>query len=120
VPEACWRTVTDPGALSGRCGGLERVHDFNRIRIQFQELANDDIRFEADRMRVRANECPAKNAGRPMRHIVPLQSFEQGDFYFRLLSDRRESDLLLLTAFAQACAKTVRHAAYLGPRQTQP
>src|SRR5262245_37211618 len=99
---------------------MERVHDFNRVRIQVQKLANDDIWLETDGLGVRANECPAKNTGRPMRDVAALEGLEQGDFDFRLLSDRRESNLLLFPAFAQACAKTVRHAAYLGPRQTQP
>src|SRR4029453_16321627 len=93
---------------------LERVYDFDRVRVELEELANDDIRLEADRVGVRTNECPAKDAGRPMRDIIPFQGLEQRNLDFRLLGDRRERDLLLLAPFAQACAKTVRHGATPG------
>ncbi|PYR57440.1 MAG: hypothetical protein DMF91_19455 [Acidobacteria bacterium] len=56
-----------------------------------------------------------------MRHIISLERLQEGNVDLRLLSDRREGNLLSFTLLAQSSAETFRHAAYLaGHENTQP
>ena len=94
---------------------------FNRIRVELEELSDDDGGVEADGLRVRTDESPTKDARRPMRHIISLERLQEGNVDLRLLSDRREGNLLSFTLLAQSSAETFRHAAHLaGHDNTQP
>jgi hypothetical protein len=72
------------GAWRDRHG---RRISFNRIGMELQELANDRVGFQADRVRVRANEGTAENARRPARHVVAFQPFQQRNADLRLFRD---------------------------------
>ena len=58
-------------------GGWSDDVDLERIRIPFDELADDRIGIETDRFRVGAHKGFSEDAGRPARHIVALESFEK-------------------------------------------
>src|SRR5688572_15694013 len=74
------------------------------------ELADDDVRVEADRLRVRANVGTAEDAARPVRHVVALDCFEQRLLDLGLGGDRDQIDSLFLTPLAQPGAETLMHA----------
>ena len=95
--------------------------DFGRVRVDFEELAHNHIRLQPDRVRIRADERAAEDPRRPLRDIPAFERFQQRLFYFRLLGDRAERNLLSFTPLAQSGAKIFRHAAHLGGHdKTQP
>ena len=78
-------------------GGIERRHrrdGFDGVGVELEELADDDIRFEADGVGVGTDEGAAKDPRRPVRDVVAFQCVEQGELDFRLLGDRDEGNLL--------------------------
>ena len=50
--------------------------DVNRIRVELQELVDDDVWLEADGVGVGANEATTKNADGPVRDLISLQRFQ--------------------------------------------
>ena len=75
----------------------------------FQELADDNVRFKANRGRVGADERAAKDAAGPLRHVVALEGFEKRHPDLGLVRDAREGNLLLFAPLAQPCAEILRH-----------
>jgi hypothetical protein len=94
-------------AAGDRRHGLD---DLGRIRIQIEELADDDVGLQADRLGVGANEGPAEDSRRPLRDVAALQRFEERLLDLRLFGNRAEADLLLLAPLAEASAEAFRHA----------
>jgi hypothetical protein len=90
--------------------------------MERQELLKDRLRLETDGMRVRANEGTAKYPYGPMRDVVSLQTLQQRHFDFRLLGNRREGNLLLLTALTQSGAEGLGHVVchLAKPRYSHP
>ena len=81
-----------------------------------QELADDHVGIETNRVRVGANERPQKNPGWPVRDVAVLERVEQRRLDLRLLGDGRERYVLLFSLLAQSRTKTVGHEAHLGSR----
>ena len=84
-----------------------------RLRVEVEELADDGVGLEVDELRVGADEGSAENTGRPMRHVVPFQTFQQRQADLRLVGNRSEGDLLAFTLLAQSGAETLGHGADL-------
>jgi len=92
--------------------------------MPFEKFPDQDVRVEANRLPVRADEGPAKDPRRPVRDVVALQRFEERLLDLGPFRDRAERDVLLFALLAQAGAKTLRrihghrrtHQAQPGPR----
>ena len=88
-----------------------------RLRVEVEELADDGVGLEVDELRVGADEGSAENTGRPMRHVVPFQTFQQRQADLRLVGNRSEGDLLSFTLLAQSSAETLGHGADLAGQE---
>jgi hypothetical protein len=100
-------------AWQHRCG---RRDSLNRIGMELQELTDDGVGVEADRMRVGADERTPKNTRRPAQQVISLQPLEERKADLRLLRDGGKRDLLSFTLLAKSSAETFGHATPRGPR----
>jgi hypothetical protein len=86
--------------------------------MELQEFTDDRVRFQANGSRVGANKSAAKNTLRPVRHVVSLQSLQQGQLDLRLVRDGGERYLLSLTLQAESSTETFIHDTPRRPRHT--
>src|SRR5690349_16831354 len=81
----------------GRGGKRRSRHHFDGLGKELEKLTYHGIGIKADRESVRTDECLPENSGRPMRHIVALERFEQRLLNLGLFGDLGQGNLLLFT-----------------------
>jgi hypothetical protein len=86
---------------------------FSRIGVELQEFTDDGVGFEANDLRVGADEGTTKNTRRPMRQVIPLQAIQQRQTDLRLGGNGGKRNVLSFTLLAQSSAETLDHVADL-------
>jgi len=77
--------------------------------MDLKELTDDDVRFQANSSRIAADKGTPKDTLRPVRDVIPLQPFQEGQFDFRLFSDSGEFNLLSFTLHAKSSTEAFIH-----------
>ena len=77
--------------------------------MERQELAHDDVRFQANGSRIAANKGTTKDTLRPVRDVISLQPLQEGRLDFRLFRDSRERNLLSFTLDAKSSTEAFIH-----------
>src|SRR5205814_8696103 len=82
-----WRACAQRFTIDPWRDSRHRRDNFNRIRVELQELAEDNVGLEADGVSIGANEGAAKNTRWPVRDVISLQRFQQRQLDLRLFRD---------------------------------